>query len=108
MQKALAETERLWREIIRAVSTAEQNLNAADAQLALYTPEFRNRLRTLVEQAEKSYAQNATTLLIYLDARRTYFDSLADYNESLAQAAGARADLESAVGVPLDSNLSQP
>ncbi|HXI73841.1 MAG TPA: TolC family protein [Verrucomicrobiae bacterium] len=107
-QKALAETERLRREIIRAVSTAEQNLNAADAQLALYTPEFRNRLRTLVEQAEKSYAQNATTLLIYLDARRTYFDSLADYNESLAQAAGARADLESAVGVPLDSNLSQP
>jgi cobalt-zinc-cadmium efflux system outer membrane protein len=107
-QKALAETERLQREIIRAVTTAEQNLNTAESQLALYTPEFRNRLRALVEQAEKSYAQSATTLLIYLDARRTYFDSLADYNESLAQAAGARADLESAVGVPLDLNLSQP
>lgn len=107
-QKALAETENLRREIVRAVATAEQNLRTAEAQLALYTPEFRERLRALVGQAEKSYAQSATTLLIYLDARRTYFDSLADYNESLAQAAGARADLESAVGVPLDRNLSQP
>ncbi len=107
-KKALAETERLRREIIRAVTTAEQNLRTADSQLALYTPEFRNRLRALVGQAEISYAQSATTLLIYLDARRTYFDSLADYNESLARAAGARADLESAVGVPLNLNLSQP
>lgn len=106
-QKALAETERLRREIIRAVTTAEQNLRTADSQLDLYTPEFRNRLRALVEQAKKSYAQSATTLLIYLDARRTYFDTLADYTESLAQAAGARADLESAVGVPLVLNLSQ-
>ncbi len=107
-QKALAETEKLRREIIRAVTTAEQNLRTAGAQLALYTPEFRHRLRALVAQAEQSYAQSATTLLIYLDARRTYFDSLADYHESLAQAAGARAELESAVGVPLDLNLSQP
>jgi cobalt-zinc-cadmium efflux system outer membrane protein len=107
-QKVLAETEKLRREIASAVTTAEQNLRTADAQLALYTPEFRSRLRALVEQAEKSYAQSATTLLIYLDARRTYFDTLADYNESLAAAAGARADLESAVGVPLDSNLPNP
>ena len=107
-QKSLAETERLRLEIVRAVTTAEQNLRTANAQLALYTPEFRNRLRALVEQAEKSYAQSATTLLIYLDARRTYFDSLADYNETLARAAGARADLESAVGVPLDFNISKP
>lgn len=107
-QKALAETERLRREIIGAVTTAEQKLRTADSQLALYTPEFRNRLRALVAQAEKSYAQSATTLLIYLDARRTYFDTLADYNDSLAQAAGARADLESAVGVPLNFNPSQP
>ena len=106
-QKALAETERLRLEIIRAVTTAEQNLHTANAQLELYTPEFRNRLQALVEQAEKSYAQSATTLLIYLDARRTYFDTLADYHESLADAAGARAALESAVGVPLDFNNSK-
>ena len=107
-QKALAETERVRREISRAVATAEQNLRTANSQLAYYTPEFRERLRALVDQAEKSYSQSATTLLIYLDARRTYFDSLADYYESLALAAAARADLESAVGVPLDLNLSQP
>ncbi|MDD5141268.1 MAG: TolC family protein [Verrucomicrobiales bacterium] len=107
-QKAMAETERLRLEIVRAVTTAEQNLITANSQLALYTPEFRDRLRALVGQAEKSYAQSATTLLIYLDARRTYFDTLADYNESLAAAAGARAELESAVGVPLDSNIPKP
>lgn len=107
-QKALAETETLRLEIVRAVTTAEQNLGTANEQLALYTPEFRSRLRALVGQAEKSYAQSATTLLIYLDARRTYFDTLADYYESLAKAAEARADLESAVGVPLDFNNSNP
>lgn len=107
-QKALEETEKLRLEIVRAVTTAEQNLRTANAQLKLYTPEFLNRLRSLVGQAEKSYAQSATTLLIYLDARRTYFDTLADYNDSLAKAADARADLESAVGVPLDLNISKP
>ena len=107
-KKALAETEMLRREIVNAVMAAEQNLITANSQLALYTPEFRDRLRALVGQAEKSYAQSATTLLIYLDARRTYFDTLADYNESLAEAARARAELESAVGVPLDFNFSNP
>ena len=52
-------------------------------------------------QAEKSYAQNATSLLIYLDARRTYFDALADYHEAIADVATARAELESAVGASL-------
>lgn len=107
-KKAQAQIDRLQFEIIRAVKVAEQNLRTANDQLALYTPEFRNRLKTLVQQAEKSYAQSATTLLIYLDARRTYFDALADYNEALAKTAEARADLESAIGVPLNSNISQP
>ena len=53
-------------------------------------------------QAEQGYAQSATTLLIYLDAKRTYFDTLADYYESLAKVAETRSDLESAVGVPLE------
>jgi cobalt-zinc-cadmium efflux system outer membrane protein len=107
-EKANAEIDRLQFEIVRAVKVAEENLRTARAELALYTPEFLNRLKTLVQQAEKSYAQSATTLLIYLDARRTYFDALASYNEALAKVAAARADLESAVGVPLDSTISQP
>jgi len=53
-------------------------------------------------QAEQGYAQSATTLLIYLDAKRTYFDTLADYYESLAKVAETLSDLESAVGVPLE------
>ena len=62
----------------------------------------------LVAQAEKSYAQSATSLLIYLDARRTYFDTLADYYEALANVAGSRAELESALGVPLELKSSTP
>ena len=59
-------------------------------------------------QAEQGYAQNATTLLIYLDAKRTYFDTLANYYDALGNVAEKRAELESAVGVPLDLPTSQP
>jgi outer membrane protein TolC len=44
----------------------------------------------------------ATTLIIYLDAKRTYFDTLANYYESLGNVAEQRAELQSAVGVPLE------
>ena len=53
-------------------------------------------------QAEQGYAQNATTLLIYLDAKRTYFDTLVNYYEALGNLAENRAELESAIGVPLE------
>jgi cobalt-zinc-cadmium efflux system outer membrane protein len=106
--RAEAEVDRLQFEIVRAVKVGEENLRTANDQLALYTPEFRDRLKALVQQAEKSYAQSATTLLIYLDARRTYFDTLADYNEALARAAEARADIESAAGVPLNFTTPNP
>ena len=77
-------------------------------QLALYTPAFLDKLKTLVGQAEKSYAQSATSLLIYLDAKRTYFDTLASYYDALGNVAEQRAELESAVGVPLDLPASNP
>ena len=107
-KKALAEAETLQREVVRSVSVAAERLRSANDQLALYSPDFRSRLKAVVEQAEKSYAQSATSLLIYLDAKRTYFDTLADYTESLAKVAEARAELESAVGVPFNLNLSNP
>ena len=55
-----------------------------------------------MSQAEQAYAQNTTTLIIYLDAKRTYFDTLAEYYDALGNVAQSRADLESAIGVPLD------
>jgi outer membrane protein TolC len=103
----LAETERLRREITGAVTKAVTQLATARNQLALYAPAYLEQLKAVVEEAEKSYAQNATSLLIYLDAKRTYFDTLADYYEAAASVATHRAELESAVGVPLEFKSSK-
>ncbi len=106
-RKVLAETERLQREITSAVTKAATQLATARTQLALYAPAYLEQLKAVVEQAEKSYAQNATSLLIYLDAKRTYFDTLADYYEAVASVATHRAELESAVGTPLEIQSSK-
>ena len=106
-RKVLAETERLRREIVGAVTKSATQLATARGQLALYTPGYLEQLKAVVDQAERSYAQNATSLLIYLDAKRTYFDTLADYNEAVASVAVHRAELESAVGVPLEIKSSK-
>ncbi len=53
-------------------------------------------------QAEESYARNAITLLVYLDAKNTYFDTLIDYYESIDAVIASQAELEAAVGVPLE------
>ncbi|HVU18305.1 MAG TPA: TolC family protein [Candidatus Didemnitutus sp.] len=100
-RKVLAETDALRREITGAVARAATQLTGARAQLALYSSAYLDQLKVVVEQAELSYAQNATSLLIYLDAKRAYFDTLADYHEAIASVATAHAELESAVGAPL-------
>lgn len=101
-QKALAEIEKLRVELRGEVTKSVEALRIAREQLALYSPEFLEKLRAFVRQAEQGYGQNATTLIIYLDAKRTYFDTLTSYYEALGRVAEARSDLESAVGVPLD------
>jgi cobalt-zinc-cadmium efflux system outer membrane protein len=101
-RKALAELEKLRLEIRGEVTKAAAGLDVAKDQLAFYSPVFLEKLRAFVRQAEEGYAQNSTTLLFYLDAKRTYFDTLAAYHEALSRVAEARAELESAVGVPLE------
>jgi cobalt-zinc-cadmium efflux system outer membrane protein len=101
-RKVQAETTQLRREIAGAVAKAATRWAGARAQLALYSPAYLDQLKAVVVQAEQSYAQDATSLLIYLDAKRTYFDALADYHEAIANAAASRAELESAVGAPLE------
>jgi cobalt-zinc-cadmium efflux system outer membrane protein len=101
-QKALAELEKLRAEVRGEVTKSAEALRVASSQLALYSPEFLEKLKAFVQQAEQGYAQNATTLIIYLDAKKTYFGTLTDYYEALSKVAESRADLESAVGVPLE------
>ena len=101
-ERALAELEKLRLEVRGEVTKSAEALRIASSQLALYSPAFLERLKAFVQQAEQGYAQNATTLIIYLDAKRTYFDALTNYYEALSKVAESRADLESAVGVPLE------
>jgi outer membrane protein, heavy metal efflux system len=101
-EKEIAAAEKLRAEIAGAVTKASATLAVAREQLALYTPAFLDKLKAFVNQAEKSYAQNATTVLIYLDAKRTYFDALTSYYETLGHVAASHAELESAIGVPVD------
>jgi cobalt-zinc-cadmium efflux system outer membrane protein len=103
-RKAIATIDKTRTEVLAEVTKSAANLETAKGQLALYSPQFLDNLKAFTAQAEQGYAQNTTTLLIYLDAKRTYFDTLADYYEALANVAQNRADLESAVGVPLDLN----
>ena len=103
-RRALAELEKTRAEVVAEVTKAAAKLDLAKQQLALYSPAFLDRLKAFMAQAEQGYAQNNTTLLIYLDAKRTYFDTLADYYESLGSVAENRAEVESAIGVPLELN----
>jgi len=102
--KAFAELEKVRLEVRGEVTKSAEALRIASSQLALYSAAFLEKMKAFVQQAEQGYAQNATTLIIYLDAKRTYFDALTDYYEALSKVAESRADLESAVGVPLDLN----
>lgn len=101
-KQTLAEIQRLRLEVGGAVTAAASNLAVARDQLVLYSPAFLAKMRDFVSQAEEGYAQSATTLIIYLDAKRTYFDTLTNFYEALGRMAESRAELESAVGVPLE------
>jgi cobalt-zinc-cadmium efflux system outer membrane protein len=105
-QKALAELETTRAEIIGTVTSTAANLENAKKQLDLYDRSFLGQLKSVLEKAEKSYSQNETTLIIYLDAQKTYFDTLAEYYSALSNLADARARLESAVGVSLEIDSS--
>ena len=106
-EKALAELEKLRREILRDVATTSQNLTAAKESLAFYTPALRDKLKTALDAAAQNYSEGRTPLLLYLESQRTYFDTQADYFETLQKLFEAQAELESAIGVPLNQ-LSQP
>ena len=88
------------------MTTAAQNLTAEQEALAFYTPALRDKLKAALEAAAQGYAEGRTPLLLYLESQRTYFDTQADYFETLQKEFAAQAELESALGVPLNQ-LSQ-
>ena len=106
-EKALAGLEKLRHEILRDVTTAAQNLTAARESLAFYTPALRDKLKAALEAAAQSYSEGRMPFLLYLEAQRTYFGTQTDYFETLQKQFEMQAELESALGVPLNQ-LSQP
>ena len=106
-QRALAELDALRRDVARDTSSAWQLLTSAKESLALYTPEFRDKLKSALDAAAQSYGEGRTSLLIYLETQRTYYDTEADYFETLQKLYDAQAALEAALGVPL-SKLKTP
>ena len=105
--KALAELDKLRRDILRDVTTAAQNLTAARESLAFYSPALRDKLKAALDAAAQSYSDGKLPFLNYLESQRTYFDTQTDYFDTLQKTFEARAELESAVGLPLDQ-LTQP
>ena len=106
-ERALGELEKLRQEILGRVTTAQQNLAAVKETLTNYTPEFLGRLRASLDAASQSYSEGRTPLLLFLETQRTYFETQASYFESLEKLYQSRAELESAVGIPLEE-ISKP
>jgi cobalt-zinc-cadmium efflux system outer membrane protein len=106
-EKALAELEKLRREILRDVATGAQNLTAAKESLAFYTSALRDKLKAQLDAAGQSYSEGRTPLLLYLESQRTYFDTQADYFDTLQKTFEAQAELESAAGASFNQ-LLQP
>jgi len=102
-QRALAELDMLRRDIIREVSSAAHLLAAARESLAIYTPAFRGKLKSALDNASQSYAEGRTSLLVYLETERTYYDTEAGYYETLQRLYDAQAALEAGLGMPLNA-----
>jgi outer membrane protein, heavy metal efflux system len=100
-QRALAELDTLRRDIVREVSSAAHLLTAARESLAIYTPAFRGKLKTALDTASQSYAEGRTSLLVFLETERTYYDTEAGYYETLQRLYDAQAALEAGLGMPL-------
>lgn len=103
-RSAQAELEKLKQEIILSVRTAMDKVRLAEEQRALYTPEFMEGSKSILTRAEKVYGRNETTLLIYLETRRAYFDALTDYYATLNQWADSHLELEAAMGMPPETH----
>ena len=98
-RRAAGEMERLKQELSAAIHASRERVANASEQLDLYTPGFLGDLRSIMLRAEKVYDQNATSLLVYLESRRGYFNSLSDHLETIGQLADARSELATAIGV---------
>lgn len=107
-EKALAELDQLKKEILRDVTSASKSYAAAKDSLAYYTPAMQEKLKSASAAATQGYAEGRVPLLLYLETQRTYFDTQADYLETLQKLYAAQADVESAAGIYLEPTNQTP
>lgn len=106
-RRALAEREKIRQELAAAINASLEQVESSREQLALYSPEFLDDLKSIMLRAEKVYDQSATSLLMYLEARRSYFANLSDYYETIGQLTDAQSELSAAIGV-MEPAANQP
>ena len=99
LEEALAATRRA---VAASVGSAYFDLEARRTQVHLYRDTLLPSSRQLEELTEESYRSGKANILTVLDAQRDVQQSERDYLASLLAMQSAFAQLEEAVGAPLD------
>ena len=102
-QKVLAELETARRDVSLRVAIASMQLAATQESLALHTPQLIAKLNKSLTAASQSYSEGRMPLLLYLETQRAWFDTQNECFEARKKCFEALAELESALGVPLES-----
>ena len=97
-EAALLEEARLKAEVASRGEEAYQGFALAFTQAKSYETDLLPSAEKSLKIATFSYAQGELSLLDLLDARRTYLDSVEEYNDVLFQFESARAQLERLIG----------
>ena len=101
-EAALLDEARLKSEVASRGEEAYQGYALAFTQAKSYETDLLPSAGKSLKIATFSYAQGELSLLDLLDARRTYLDSVEEYNDVLYQFEAARAQLERLIGGSLN------
>jgi cobalt-zinc-cadmium efflux system outer membrane protein len=101
-----AELTAAYRDLDAQVELDVRNSYGAAATALLQVAQVRDQVLPAAQEAYRiasvSYGLGGSSALDVLDARRTLLDARGQYVDALGAASSARADLERAVGAPLD------
>ena len=99
-QEQLREQTRLI--VRRDVRTAYAQIKVTADLVLRYERDILPQADDLLKKAQSGYANGGTSLLEYLEAQRSHRDTHAEYLGILGDNARARAELDRAVGAPVE------
>ena len=106
-RRAVAELAKFKQELSASVLASRERVAGVREQLALYTPEFLEELKDILARTGTVYDQNATSLLMFLESRRSYYASLSDHYETIGRLAEAQSELATAIGFS-ETTVNEP